>query len=63
MKLIHNSMSQNKRNVKAKSKQPKNFDDLLDDEFQNMYWTESTLLKALPKAEVKIKKMKSRENT
>lgn len=63
MKLLPNNLPQNKRSVKTKSKQPKNFDDLLDDGFQNMYWTESTLLKALPKAEVKIKKMKSRENT
>ncbi len=54
-----------KSSIRLHSENPKifkthvNFDDLDDDRLQNMHWTKSTIMKAMPKGEIKVRKMKS----
>ena len=55
---MKSSFRVNSENPKAFKTQV-NFDDLDDDRLQHMRWTKSTLMKAMPKGESKIRKMKS----
>jgi hypothetical protein len=47
-------------NQKSKAKEATLFEDLYDDNFSSMQWNPGTLLKAMPKQNIRIKKMKSR---
>jgi hypothetical protein len=62
MKFLHRAMPANERAFKAKIRNTETFEDLFDDQFQNMYFTETALLKAMPKSEQKVKKMKPRKS-
>ena len=59
MKSAPRPMAANERALKSKAR-IENFEELFDEKIQNIYWTDTTLLKAMPKPGVKIKKMKSR---
>ncbi|HEX8562498.1 MAG TPA: hypothetical protein VF676_05905 [Flavobacterium sp.] len=60
MKSLHRPIPGNEKAFKATTRVMDNFEDLYDEKLQDMYWTQSTLMKAMPKVGPKIKKMKSR---
>lgn len=62
MKFSQHAMPPNERAFRAKIRNTDTFDDLFDDQFENMYFTEAALLKAMPKSEQKVKKMKPRKS-
>ncbi|HEX8268972.1 MAG TPA: hypothetical protein VF581_03690 [Flavobacterium sp.] len=59
MKSVQRTTANNARAFKPKPRAIENFEDLYDESLQDVHWTERALLKAMPKAGVKIKKMKS----
>ena len=61
MKFSHATNTSSVRPMKAKATKIENIEDLYEnDGLQHVQWTERALMKAMPKAGVKIKKMKSR---
>ena len=60
MKSLLRPIPGNEKAYKATTRVIDNFEDLYDENMQNIYWTKSTLMKAMPKGGTKVKKMKSR---
>jgi hypothetical protein len=59
MKTLQRPAAGFEKAFKAKNKSIENFEDLYDEKLQDVHWTERAFLKAMPKAGVKIKKMKN----
>lgn len=60
MKPLQKPIPVKERAFKATTRVIDNFEDLYDEKLQSMYWTENTLMKAMPKMGSKVRKMKSR---
>ena len=60
MKSLHRLLPGNEKAFKTTTRIMDNFEDLNDERMQDIYWTQSTLMKAMPKMGPKVKKMKSR---
>ena len=59
MKPLQRPIPGNERAFKATTRAMDNFEDLYDEKLQDVYWTESTLMKARPKLGPKVRKMKA----
>ncbi|HEU0137011.1 MAG TPA: hypothetical protein VFQ50_06940 [Flavobacterium sp.] len=61
MKFSHATTANHARPLKAKTAKIENIEDLYEDDgLRHVQWTERALMKAMPKAGIKVKKMKSR---
>ena len=59
MKPLQRPIHGNDRAFKSSTRAIDNFEDLDDEKFQDVFWTESTLMKARPKTGTKVRKMKA----